>query len=150
MRNNLIFNISGGRCCNLSTNLKLHTLKKSDNIYVVYLDNAKAFLKMTQNVSINKLYSLGLDDKFSILLTSYLNDRSKHVSVYTQVSIPLDVLNGVRQGSILGLLLFHFFFKDLRSILLVAFASVFHGDLKLFCNKPNFLEALTKLHNWTT
>ena len=96
----------------------------------VFLDISKAFDKVWHEGLIYKIKSMGISGELLNLLENYLSDRYQRVVLNGQTSSWTPVLAGVRQGSILGPLLFLIYINDLPNEL-QSNAKLFADDTSL-------------------
>ena len=82
---------------------------------VVYLDYRKAFDSVPHRRLIEKLKTFGIKGKLIHWLDNFLTSRTMKVGLRGTFSQLLEVLSGVPQGSVLGLLLFLLYVNELSS-----------------------------------
>ena len=97
----------------------------------IFLDISKAFDKVWHKGLLYKLKSVGISGDLFNLLENYLSGRLQRVVLNGQTSSWRPVLAGVRQGSILGPLLFLVYINDLPNGL-KSNAKLFADDTSLF------------------
>ena len=81
------------------------------------MDLSKAFDVLNHSLHLAKLDAYGFALKSTTFIQSYLNKRMQKVKVSNKFSAWEDIHSFVRQGSILGTLLFNIFNKDIFSFL---------------------------------
>ena len=89
------------------------TLDKGGYICAIFMDLSKAFDTLNHNLLITKLGAYGFDTKALYHIKSYLDNRKQRVCVNNNFSSWQEIIAGVLQGSVLGLLLFNIFVNDL-------------------------------------
>ncbi|CAM4569741.1 unnamed protein product [Caretta caretta] len=82
-------------------------------VHVVYLDFSKAFDTVSHDLLINKLGKFNLDGATIRWVHNWLENRSQRVVISSSRSCWKGIMNGVPQGSVLGLVLFNIFINDL-------------------------------------
>ena len=98
----------------------------------LFVDLKKAFGTVPHKELISKLESFGFVDNSIAWFTNYLSNRSQVVSLGTNLSSPLAVLNGVPQGSILGPVLFTLYINDLPSCINFSNVIMYADDTVIF------------------
>ena len=78
----------------------------------LFLDPSKAFYTISYSVLLNKLKTYGIKNEELEMFVSYLLYRSQVVDNNNKRSNEFYIYSGIRQGSILGRLLFLIFFND--------------------------------------
>ena len=76
-------------------------------------DLSKVFDCLPHDLIVAKLHAYGFSIDSLKLINSYLTERKQRVKINDQFSSWLDIIVGVPQGSILGLLLFNIFLCDM-------------------------------------
>ena len=71
------------------------------------MDLSKAFDTIKHDLLIAKLHAYGFEKKSLKLVYSYLNNRSHRTKINNDFSSWQELIQGVPQGSVLGLLLFN-------------------------------------------
>ena len=93
---------------------KLRKIRDKKGIFAAVLtDLSKAFDCIPYCLLIAKLSAYGFDRKSLIFVSTYLKNRNQKMRIGSVFSDFLNMLFGVPQGSILGPILFIFFFSDL-------------------------------------
>ena len=120
---------------------------------VIFLDFAKAFDKVSHQNLINKLYSVGIQNKTLKWISAFLTDRTQQVVVNGEVSHVGQVTSGVPQGSVLGPSLFLVYINnipdDIKSNLrLFADDTAIYKSIKSETDCEALNEDLARLQKW--
>ena len=91
-------------------------------------DLSKAFDCIPHDLLIAKLEAYGFDNYAIRYAYPYLKNRKQCVKINNTYSDLLDIISGVPQGSIVGLLLFNIFFNDFFYVVLIASAHNYVDD----------------------
>ena len=84
---------------------------------MLQIDFSAAFDRVDHHGILYKLCSVGIIGSVLSILTHFLSNRSQHVVMDSCRSKLVNVVSGVPQGSVLGLLLFPLYTSELFSIL---------------------------------
>ena len=77
------------------------------------MDLSKAFDTLNYDLLIAKLHAYGFSEESLELMKSYLTNRWQRTKVNLSFSNWTELLQGVRQGSVLGPLLFNIYINDI-------------------------------------
>ena len=76
------------------------------------MDLSKACDCLPRDLLLAKLSAYGFEDSATSLMSDYVSKRYRRVKIGSVFSSYLEILRGVRQGSILGPILFNIFIND--------------------------------------
>ena len=107
-------------------------LEEGCNVDVVYLDFSKAFDKLDINITLQKLYNMGITGSLFRWIKAFLSDRRQCVLVDGVKSEMVSVRSGVPQGSVIGPLLFLILLNDIDVETSFAHVSSFADDTRVF------------------
>lgn len=107
------------------------SLDRKIQLDAIYTDFSKAFDKLNIQILLRKLNSFGISGMVLNWFESYLRDRSQSVKFGGCISRTIIPCSGIRQGSLLGPLLFVIFIDDLPDCLLCRNLG-FADDFKVF------------------
>ena len=133
----------------------LRALESGNDVDSIYLDFAKAFDKVDHSILCRKLKEKRIGGPVGCWLHNFLTNRTQQVSANGAISVPVPVLSGVPQGTVLGPILFLIMISDLGSDLTDAFISMFADDSRVssVVNSPqaqiNFQQELnSSIYPW--
>ena len=121
---------------------------------VIYLDFQKAFDKVPHQRLILKLKLHGMGNSIIHWIEQWLNDRRQRVVVDREVSSWKPVFSGVRQGAVLGPILFLVYINDLEEgvtgkILKFADDTKLFRKVKEIGDKQKLQDDIDKLVKWS-
>ena len=132
-------------------------LNENNYVAAIFLDISKAFDSVTPSILLAKLSHYGIRGVALSWFKSFLSNRKQKVKVNGVWSNTLqDIVLGVLQGSILGVLLFLIFINDLPSELTSNFYKIiFADDTSALAKNPSLTELvdfcnieICKLGDW--
>ena len=88
-------------------------LNKGKSVGAIFMDLSKAFDTLNHDLLIAKLEAYGFSENSLNYIQSYLRNRLQRTNVNNNFSLWKDILSGVRQGSILGPLMFNIYINDI-------------------------------------
>ena len=94
-------------------NCKKKALDQGNEYGALLTDPSKAFYYLPHDLIVAKFHVYGFSIESLKLINSYLMERKQRVKINDQFISWLDIVVGVPQGSILGLLLFNIFLCDM-------------------------------------
>ena len=121
---------------------------------VVFLDLKRAFDTVDHDILLSKLEACGIKDSTFKFFKSYLNIRTQKCVVNGSISESKSLAFGIPQGTILGPLLFIFFFNDLPNCLENSEPQMYADDVDAFAgNNVDIIEQklnqdLISVSNW--
>ena len=136
----------------LHTKSIISALDSQQQLDTVFLDICKAFDSVPHDQILLKLWNLGITGSVWQLIKSYLTGPRQCVRVEGQLSGCLPVCSGVRQGSILGPLLFLTCINDLFSFVSFSSTLLFADDTKLsrLVSSPHCSADIRALQQWSS
>ena len=133
------------------------SLDKGEYVGVIFMDLSKAFDTINHDLLLAKLKAYGFSYNALAFMLSYLKNRSHRVSINNNFSTWEEIIVGVRQGSILGSLLFNIFINDIFYFEDKSYLSNYADDNVLYAFGSNLTEVkdklsqdLLKLSEWFT
>ena len=113
------------------------SFEKGEYTLGVFIDLSKAFDTADHQILIKMLQYYGIDGTALELFKSYLSNSKQYISSQDASENCLDIICGVPQGSILGLLLFLIFVNDLFKASNPLMEVMFADDTNLFISHKN-------------
>jgi len=130
------------------------SVDKREPMDTIFLDFQKAFDKVPHTRFINKLQACGINDKIENWIRNWLCGKRQRVCIEGKYSEWSDVVSGVPQGSVLGLILFTIFINDIDSNIVNKMLKS-ADDVKLMgkvatCNDIDIMRKdLANLYTWS-
>ena len=113
----------------------------------IFMDLSKAFGTMNHKLLIAKLGAYGFDEKALYYIKSYVDNRKQRIRVNSSFSSWQQIIAGLRQGSILGSLLFNIFVNYPFLFVSSSNLSNYADDNTLYTSGYNLKEAKEVLLN---
>ena len=113
----------------------------------ILMDLSKAYDCIPHDLLIAKLEAYGFKKNALKLVYSYLTNRTQRVKIGSTYSSPQHILIGVRQGSVLGPLLFNIFINDLFYMELESEICNFADDTTIYACDTDVEAVMIRLEN---
>lgn len=140
-----------GYSCETALNCVVENWKNemdSKNMLIaVFLDFKRAFETVDRTILLEKLTKYGIKNKVLKWFESYLGARTQRTTVNNSVSDANEVLTGVPQGSVLGVLLFLLYINDISLVVKYCRLCMFADDALLFVSGKDLCECTEKINN---
>lgn len=112
-------------------NFIVESISNGGQIDTIFTDFSKAFDKVSHNLLLQDLETVGVKGDYGRWFHTYLTGRTQLVMIGSTKSKDIRPSSGIPQGSILGPLLFLIFINNLPSIFKSSWSSLFADDHKL-------------------
>lgn len=120
-------------------------LDKKQSCAALFIDLSKAFDTVDHHILRLRLSSIGLSDQAVGWFENYLSERSQCVQFNGITSEPLNIANGVPQGSVLAPLLFSIYINNIGQNVSGANLHFYADDTVVYCAAPSITEAANQL-----
>ena len=124
-----------------------NTLDNNNVVGAVLTDLSKAFDCIPYDLLLANLDAYCFNRDTVAYIYSYLKNRKQCVKINGTQSYLGDIISGVPQGSILGLILYNSFFNDFFYFILLATAHNFADDSTLACFSKTIQELIGSLES---
>ena len=114
---------------------------------VVFLDIRKAFDSIDHEILLEKLKFYGITGVEHDWFESYLTSRNQQTFVNGFLSTKKEIICGIPQGSILGLLLFLIYINDLPNCLESTIPCLYADDTQIFTSSHDTEDIIDKLNS---
>ena len=111
-----------------------------------FLDLAKTLDTVNHTILLQKLSNYGVDDTAKAWFTSFLTNRKQATSCNDVCSEVASVSIGIAEGSILGLLLFIIYMKDLPDVLRFCHVTLYADDIILYLASKSTADLQSKIN----
>ena len=101
------------------------------NVESVYLDFAKALVKVDKGILCKRIKEKGIVRKLGFWLHYFLSDRKQYVIANNVISEASNVKSGVPQGTVLGPLLFIIMIDSISECNLMSTVRMFADDTRV-------------------
>jgi hypothetical protein len=101
----------------LNSAVQLALQKKSEKVYALFIDFARAFPSIPHDLLWDKLFSIGLSGKIIRILRHFHHHLTTQIRLPGTLSTPIEITEGLAQGEVLSPRLFSLYICDIEEIL---------------------------------